>query len=110
MSLEPVAVHARRDYDKITTEVGRMIAEGNAQPEEIRFMCSAFFIMRRNGDDFLIRFGERRYPYRIIKGLLRVSYESGAVILAGDRTIKVTSVGIFEHYFNIYSALVRNVP
>jgi hypothetical protein len=55
MSLEPVAVHARRDYDKITTEVGRMIAEGNAQPEEIRFMCSAFFIMRRNGDDFLIR-------------------------------------------------------
>ena len=105
VALEPLAVHSKRAYDKITTEVGRMIAEGLAQPREIRFMCSAFFVLRRNGEDFLVRFGERRYPCMIGSERLRVSYENGTVTLGGNR-LKVKSVGIFEHYFNLYTMLV----
>jgi hypothetical protein len=105
VALEPFAVHAKRDYDKITTEVGRMIAEGLAQPEEIRLMCSAFFVLRRNGEDFLVRFGERRYPYRIGKERLRVSYENDTVTLSGN-LLKVKSVGTFEYYFHLYTMLV----
>ena len=106
VALEPVAVHAKRDYDKITTEVVRMIAEDRAQPDEIRFICALFFIMRRNAHDFLVRFGERRYPIRIGKERLRVSYERGTVTL-NDLTIEVNSVGIFEYYFSLYATLVK---
>lgn len=110
VTLEPVAVHASRDYGKITREVSRMIAEGNAQPEEIRFMCSEFFVLRRNGEDFLVRFGERRYPRRIQKGSLRVRYESGTITFNDGPPIRVKSVGVFEHYFDLYAALVRDIP
>jgi hypothetical protein len=110
VALEPTAVHSRRDYDKITTEVGRMIAEGNAQPEEIRFICSAFFILRRSGEDWLVRFGERRYPYKINEGRLRVNYTGGTVTLDESLTIKVKSVGIFDHYFGLYTMLVKHRP
>ena len=74
--LEPEAVHARRNYEKITKEVARMIEEGRAQPEEIRFMCSEFFIWVHNGEDFLVRFGERTIPCRFNKDKLRVCYEN----------------------------------
>jgi hypothetical protein len=57
---EPEAVHARRSYDKIIREVARMIEEGGAQPEELRFICSDFFVYARNGQEFLVRFGGRR--------------------------------------------------
>jgi hypothetical protein len=67
MPLEPKAVHARRDYVRITNEVARMIEEGGAQPKEIRFMCSEFFVFVRNGEEFLVRFGGRKIPYRIDK-------------------------------------------
>jgi len=42
-----------------------MIDEGRAQPEEIRFLCSEFFVFVRNGEDFLVRWGERTKPYKI---------------------------------------------
>jgi hypothetical protein len=85
----------------------RMIAEGNAQPDEIRFVCSAFFVLRRDSEDFLVRFGERRFPNRIGKGRLHVNYESGTITSNG-LTLKVKSVGLFEHYFSLYATLVKN--
>jgi hypothetical protein len=110
VALEPSAVHSKRDYDKITTEVARMIAEGNAHPEEIRLLCSAFFILRRSGEDWLVRFGERRYPYKINEGRLRVNYTGGTVALDESLTIKVKSVGIFDHYFDLYTKLEKHRP
>ncbi len=98
--LEPKAVHVKRDYDKITKEVARMIEEGMAQPEEIRFICSeffvfrrAFFVFRRDGEDFLAQFGGVRIPCRIQKEEIKASYENGTVTL-GDAVLKVNSVGI----------------
>jgi hypothetical protein len=94
-TMEPNAVHAKRNYDKITTEATRVVAEGKVQPEEIRFMCSEFFIWVRNGEHFLVRFGERRIPYRIDKNKLRVCYKDGTVTPEGYPPISVKSVGVF---------------
>ena len=107
VNLEPAATHAIRDYKYITTEMSRMIAEGYAQPDEIRFVCSTFFVLRQDGEDLLVRFGKRRVPNRIGNGQLRVSYESGTITFNG-LTLKVKSVGLFEHYFNLYVTLVKN--
>jgi len=82
-----------------------MIAEGKAQPEEIWFMCSEFFIWVRNGEHFLVRFGERRIPFRIDKPKLRLCYKDGTVTLEGYFPIRVKSVGVFDYYLTIYSAL-----
>src|ERR1700730_3457424 len=71
-TMEPESVHAGRNYDKLTNQVGRMIERGKAQPEEICFMCSEFFVFRRNGEDFLVQCGDPRYSYRIDKTSLRV--------------------------------------
>jgi hypothetical protein len=101
--LEPKAVHAKRNYDKITTEVARMIEEGNAQPEEIRFMCSEFFVWVRNGEEFLIRFGERRIPSRINKKKLNVCYVDSTIALDGNTPIKLkSSVAVFDYYLGLY--------
>jgi hypothetical protein len=101
--LEPKAVHAKRNYDKITTEVARMIEEGNAQPEEIRFMCSEFFVWVRNGEEFLIRFGERRIPSRINKKKLNVCYVDSTIALDGNTFIKLkSSVAVFDYYLGLY--------
>jgi hypothetical protein len=104
-TMEPGSVHAGRNYTKIATEVGRMIEEGKAQPEEIRFMCSEFFVWVRNGEDFLVRFGERRIPCRIDKDKLRVCYEDGTVTLDGYSPITVKSVAVFDYYLTLYDAL-----
>ncbi len=103
--LEPKAVHAKRNYDKITTEAARMIEEGKVQPEEIRLMCSEFFVFGRNGEDFLVQFGGRRYPHRIDKAKLRVCYEGGTVTLDGNVPIRVKLVAIFDYYLTLYDAL-----
>jgi hypothetical protein len=79
----PAAVHAKRKYRKITTEASRMIEEGGVQREEICFICSEFFVWVRNGEHFLVRFGERRIPSRIDKHKSKVCYEDGTVILEG---------------------------
>ena len=102
---EPKAVHARRSDDKITREVARMIEEGGAQPEELRFICSDFFVYARNNEVFLVRFGGRRIPYRIEKTKLIVCYVDSTVTLHGYRPIRVESVGVFEYYFRLYSGL-----
>ena len=108
LPLEPKAVHARRDYDKITKEVARMIEEGGAQPEEIRFMCSEFFVFVRNGEDFLVRFGGRKIPYRIDKEKVRMCYEHHTVMFDDNSVIKkVRSVGVFDYYFTLYNYTMR---
>ena len=107
MPLEPAAVHSRRNYEKVTKEVARIIEEGRAQPEEIRFMCSEFFIWVHNGEDFLVRFGERRSPYRINKDKLRVCYENGTVMIEGCSPIRIKSVATFDYYLTLYAALCQ---
>ena len=104
-TMQPKAVHARRNYDKITKEVARMIEDGRVQPDQIRFMCSEFFVCVRNGEELLVRFGERRHPYRIGRGEWRVSYADGTVIFEGYSRIKLKSVGVFVYYLSLYSAL-----
>ncbi len=80
-----------------------MIEEGNAQPEEIRFMCSEFFVWVRNGEEFLIRFGERRIPYRIHREKLNVCYVDGTITLDGNTLIKLkSSVAVFDYYLGLY--------
>jgi len=104
--LEPKAVHARRDFDRITKEVARMLEEGGAQPEQIRFMCSEFFIFVRHGEDFLVRFGGRKIPYRIDEHKVRMCYEDRTVTFGENSVIKkVRSVGVFDYYLNLYYAL-----
>lgn len=110
MPLEPEAVHARRNYEKITKEVARMIEEGRAQPEEIRFMCSEFFIWVHNGEDFLVRFGERRISYRFNKDKLRVCYENDTVMIEGFSPIRIKSVATFDYYVTQYAALCQGGP
>ncbi len=104
-TMEPIAVHGKRNYDKIVTEASRMIAESKVQPEEIRFMCSEFFIWARNGEHLLVQFGERRIPYRIDKDKLRVCYKEGTVTSEGYPPISVKSVAVFDYYLSLYSAL-----
>jgi hypothetical protein len=106
VALEPKAVHARREYDRITKEVARMIEEGGAQPEEIRFMCSEFFVYVRYGEDFLVRFGERKIPYRIGKEKVRMCYEDRTVTFGDNSVIKkVRSVGVFDYYLALFNGL-----
>jgi hypothetical protein len=82
-----------------------MIEQGKAQPEEICFMCSEFFIFRRNGKDSLVQTGDPRYVYQIDRESLRVSYEDGIVTLKGHPPIRPKSVGVFAYYFTLYGAL-----
>jgi len=103
--MEPNSVHAGRNYKKLTKQVARMIEQGKAQPEEICFMCSEFFVFRRNGEDFLVQCGDPRYLYQIDRDSLRASYEHGAVTLKGYSPIRPKSVGVFAYYFSLYSAL-----
>jgi hypothetical protein len=106
MPLEPKAVHGRRDYNRISNEVARMIEEGRVQPEQIRFMCSEFFVFVRNREDFLVRFGERRYPYRFEQTKVRISYMDGIVTFGDHSAIKnVRSIGVFDYYLTLFYAL-----
>ena len=104
-TMEPESVHAGRNYDKLTKQVGRMIEQGKAQPEEICFMCSEFFIFRRNGEDCLVQSGDPRYLYQIDRDSLRASYEDGTVTLKGYSPIRPKSVGVFAYYFSLYGVL-----
>ena len=104
-TMEPESVHARRNYQKLTKQVARMIEQGKAQPEEICFMCSEFFIFRRNRKDCLVQSGDPRYVYQIDKESLRASYEDGTVTLKGCSPIRPKSVGVFAYYFSLYGAL-----
>ena len=104
-TMEPESVHAGRNYQKLTKQVARMIEQGKAQPEEIRFMCSEFFICRRNGKDFLVQTGDPRHVYQIDRESLRASYEDGTVTLKGYSPIRLKSVGVFAYYFILYGAL-----
>lgn len=104
-TMEPESVHAGRNYDKLTKQVARMIEQGKAQPEEICFMCSEFFIFRRNGKDRLVQSGDPRYVYQIDRENLRASYEDGTVTLKGYSPIRPKSVGVFAYYFSLYGAL-----
>src|ERR1700741_5174646 len=104
-AMEPKSVHAGRNYQKLTNQVAGIIEQGKAQPEEICFMCSEFFIFRRNGKDRLVQSGDPRYVYQIDKESLRVSYEDGTVTLKGCSPIRPKSVGVFAYYFNLYGAL-----
>jgi hypothetical protein len=104
-AMQPAAVHAKRKYSKITTEAFRMIEEGGVQREEVCFICSEFFIWVRNGEHFLVRFGERRVPYRIDKHKFKVCYEHGTVILEGYPPIRLKPIGAFAYYFTLYGAL-----
>jgi hypothetical protein len=105
--LEPQAVHAKRKYDKLTKQVARMIEQGTAQPEEIRLMCSEFFVFRHNGRDSLVQSGDPRYTYQIDKTGVRISYENSTVTFGDDRTIKVKSPGLFHYYLTLYERFVR---
>jgi hypothetical protein len=107
MTLEPKAVHPRRNYNRITREVARMIEEGGAQPEEIYFMCSEFFVFVRNWEDFLVRFGGRTIPHRIGKDKKpEVCYEDRTVTFGDDSVIKkVKSAGVFDFYLRLYFSL-----
>ena len=104
-TMEPKLVHAGRNYKKLTKQVAHMIEQGKAQPEEINFMCSEFFIFRRNGKDFLVQCGDPRYLYQIDRDSLRASYEDGTVTLKGRPPIRPKSVGVFAYYFSLYGAL-----
>jgi hypothetical protein len=104
-TMEPESVHAGRNYKKLTKQVARMIEQGKAPPEEICFMCSEFFIFRRNGKDCLVQCGDPRYVYQIDRESLRASYEDGTVTLKGYSPIRPKSVGVFAYYFNLYGAL-----
>src|SRR5277367_6312535 len=88
VALEPEAVRAKRDYDKMTGQVARMIEEGRAQPEEIRFVCSEFFVFVRNGEHFLVRWGERTNPYRIDKDKVEISFETRTVTFGNNSNIR----------------------
>ena len=68
-------------------------------------MCSEFFIWVRDGEHFLVRFGERRIPHRIDKNKWRVCYKDGTVTPEGYPPFRVKSVGVFDYYLIIYSAL-----
>jgi hypothetical protein len=103
--MEPESVHAGRNYKKLTKQVARMIEQGKAPPEEICFMCSEFFIFRRNGKDCLVQCGDPRYVYQIDRESLRASYEDGTVTLKGYSPIRPKSVGVFAYYINLYGAL-----
>ena len=100
VTLEPKAVHARRNYKRITDEVARMIEEGGAQPEEI------YFVFLRNWEDSLVRFGGRQIPHKIGKDKSKMSYEDRTVTF-GDNSIirKIRSVGVFDYYLRLYSRL-----
>jgi hypothetical protein len=104
-AMEPESVHAGRNYKKLTKQVARMIEQGKAQPEEIRFMCSEFFVFRRNGKDCLVQSGDPRHLYQIHKDSLIASYEDGTVTLKGYSPIRPKSVGVFAYYFILYGAL-----
>src|ERR1700730_16102951 len=104
-TMEPKSIHAGRNYKKLANQVGRMIEQGKAQPEEICFMCSEYFIFRRNGKDSLVQTGDPRYVYQIDRESLRVSYEDGIVTLKGHPPIRPNSVGVFAYYFTLYGAL-----
>jgi len=103
--MEPKSIHAGRNYKKLTKQVGRMIEQGKARPEEICFMYSEFFIFRRNGEDFLVQCGDPRYFYRIDKTSSRVCYEVGTATLGRDATINIKSPGVFHYYLILYEAL-----
>jgi hypothetical protein len=106
MPLEPKAVHARRNYNRIINEVARMIEEGRAQPEEIYFMCSEFFVFVRDSEDFLVRFGGRTIPHRIGKDKPEACYENRTVIFGDGSVIKkIKSVGVFDFYLKLYFRL-----
>jgi hypothetical protein len=104
-TMEPESVRAGRNYKKLTKQVARMIEQGKAQAGEICFMCSEFFVFRRNGEDFIVQCGDPRYFYRIDKTSLRVCYEVGTATLGRDATIKIKSPGVFHYYLTLYDAL-----
>lgn len=104
-TIEPESVHAGRNYDELTKQVARMIEQGKAQPEQICFMCSEFFIFRRNGKDRLVQSGDSRYVYQIDRENLRASNEDGTVTLKGYSPIRPKSVGVFAYYLKLYGAL-----
>jgi hypothetical protein len=83
----------------------RMIEERGVQRGEIWLMCSEFFIWVRNGEHFLVRFGERRFPYRIDKPKFKVCHQDGTVILEGYPPIRLKSIRVFAYYFALYGAL-----
>jgi hypothetical protein len=103
LPLEPKAVHARRRYDKIIKEAARMIEESTASPEQVRFMCSEFFVVRRNEEDLLVRFGGRRYPYKITEKKFAENYVDRTVTLDNHSTIRnVKSPRTFSFYLHLY--------
>jgi hypothetical protein len=104
-TMEPAAVHRGRNYKKLTKQVAHMIEQGKALDGEICFICSEFFIFRRNRKDYLVQSGDPRYVYQIDKQSLRASYVDGTVTLKGYSPIRPKSVGVFAYYFSLYGAL-----
>lgn len=86
-----------------------MIEEGGAQPEEIYFMCSEFFVFVRNWVDFLVQFGGRKIPHRIGKDQPKVCYEDGTVTFSDKSMIKkIKSVSVFDYYLRLYCHQLRD--
>ena len=93
IALEPEGVHARRAYKKNLDTIKWMIDTTEIEADEVRFVCSMFFVIRPRESDYLC-YGQFRYW---IDNTI-ISHENNSVSFADGFSIEVAQIGIFDFY------------